>query len=283
MCWLVMLWHHPMLSCCSGKGLHVPCVSWPLAVQHTPFEAKSVTPLLILQASTWPCPSPLLDNRWILSTSWPTTRETRPRPVSTGPRGYRAHRAVWPTQAIAIGVEIPPEAWGGNIINLPEVTTRATYARDLAAGAQYGLMLWSIHMPGCPNAQQITSAACTAYSMPGCSTPLPTSQQSCSGAPPSTPSPSPSTPPASPPAGSSPSPALPPATASPSPAPASGGSCTTYAQGGGSCGAAAGGACCPSAQCCSQYGEWGNLKGCGVGDKSLKASTAHSNHCPVKS
>jgi hypothetical protein len=24
---------------------------------------------------------------------------------------YRAHRAVWPTQAMAIGVEIPPEAW----------------------------------------------------------------------------------------------------------------------------------------------------------------------------
>lgn len=168
---------------------------------------------------------------------------------------YRAHRAVWPTQAIAIGVEIPPEAWGGNIITLPEVTTRATYARDLASGAQYGLMLWSIHKPGCPNAQQITSAACTTYGMPGCSTPLPMSQQSCAGAPPPAPSPSPSTPPASPPAGSSPSPALPPTPASPSPAPAGGGSCTTYAQGGGSCGAAAGGACCPSGQCCSQYGE----------------------------
>jgi hypothetical protein len=24
---------------------------------------------------------------------------------------YRAHRAAWPTQAMAIGVEIPPEAW----------------------------------------------------------------------------------------------------------------------------------------------------------------------------
>jgi hypothetical protein len=24
---------------------------------------------------------------------------------------YRAHRAIWQTQAIAVGVEIPPEAW----------------------------------------------------------------------------------------------------------------------------------------------------------------------------
>lgn len=37
--------------------------------------------------------------------------------------------------------QVPPEAWGGNIITLPEVTQRANFARDHAGGAQYGIML----------------------------------------------------------------------------------------------------------------------------------------------
>ena len=93
---------------------------------------------------------------------------------------YRAHRALWKTQAIAIGVEIPPEAWGGNVIALPEVTERAQYAAAQAGGAPYGMMLWSLHKPGCPNAQQITQAVCAAYSLGGCSTALPLAQPNCS-------------------------------------------------------------------------------------------------------
>lgn len=139
---------------------------------------------------------------------------------------------------------------GGNIITLPEVTTRANYAAQYAGGAQYGLMLWSLHKTGCPSAQQITSAACTAYNMTGCSSPLPQTQSACSSTPPpATPSPSPP-PPA--PVGSSPSPPAP-VTSSPAPPPT--GSCATYAAAGGACGSAVGGACCPSGQCCSQYGE----------------------------
>lgn len=174
---------------------------------------------------------------------------------------YRAHRAVWPTQAIAIGVEIPPEAWGGNVITLPEVTTRANYAAEFAGGAQYGLMLWSLHKPGCPSAQQITSAACVAYNMAGCSSPLPQAQSTCSSTPPAAASPSPV------PVGSSPSP---PAPVPSSPAPPPSGSCATYAPAGGACGAATGGACCPSGQCCSQYGYCGLTTGhCGTGCQPL--------------
>jgi chitinase len=93
---------------------------------------------------------------------------------------YRAHRALWRTQAIAIGVQIPPEAWGGNVITLPEVTERAQYAAAQAGGAPYGMMLWSMHKSGCPSAQQITHAVCTAYSLGGCSTALPVPPSSCS-------------------------------------------------------------------------------------------------------
>eukprot|EP00775_Hariotina_reticulata_P010535 gene10535-10695_t len=92
---------------------------------------------------------------------------------------YRAHRAMWKTQAIAIGVEIPPEAWGGNVIAVPEVADRAQYAAAQAGGAPYGMMLWSLHKQGCPSAQQITQAVCAAYSLGACSIALPLAQPNC--------------------------------------------------------------------------------------------------------
>ncbi|WIA42818.1 hypothetical protein OEZ86_008748 [Tetradesmus obliquus] len=86
---------------------------------------------------------------------------------------YRAHRAIWQSQAIAVGVEIPPEAWGGNVITLPQVVERANYVKSSSTSGPYGIMLWSLHKTGCPNAQQITSAVCSTFGMAGCSTPLP--------------------------------------------------------------------------------------------------------------
>ncbi|KAF8057663.1 ENO1 [Scenedesmus sp. PABB004] len=176
---------------------------------------------------------------------------------------YRAHRAVWPRQAVAIGVEIPPEAWGGNVITLPEVTTRANYARDQAGGAPYGLMLWSLHKPGCPNAQQITSAACVAFSMPGCSTPLPFTQADCGKVPPA------------------PSPAPAPAP-TPTPGPTPPGGCPNgRAEGGGACGATNGGLCCPSGQCCSQYGYCGTQAAhCGTGCQASYGACRGSSVAP---
>lgn len=44
------------------------------------------------------------------------------------------------------------------------------------------------------------------------------------------------------------------------------GTCSKIAQGGGQCGASASGACCPTGQCCSQYGYCGvDTAHCGVG------------------
>jgi hypothetical protein len=35
-------------------------------------------------------------------------------------------------------LQVPPEAWGGNVITLPQVTQLANFARNNAGGAQYG-------------------------------------------------------------------------------------------------------------------------------------------------
>lgn len=182
---------------------------------------------------------------------------------------YLAHRAYWKTQAIALGVQVPPEAWGGNVVTLPQVTQYSNFARDNAGGAQYGIMLWSLHKTaGCPNSQLITQAVCTAYNLGSCSTPLPLSVSTC-GTPP---------PPSSP---------TPPGTSSPSPAPP-GGSCSSYAGPGGQCGSANGGACCQAGQCCSQYGWCGTLvdhcgAGCQAGYGSCSGSPPPTTPSPSPS
>lgn len=136
-------------------------------------------------------------------------------PATTGfdyKQSYRAHRVWWKTQAVTIGVQIPPEGWqppGFKGISLAEVTARAKYAQAQAGGAQYGTMLWALQKDdGCPSAQQITSAVCSAYNLSSsCSSRLlPFAGQACGGG---SSSPSPSPPPSSRPY-PSPSPDLPP-------------------------------------------------------------------------
>ncbi|GBF95961.1 chitinase [Raphidocelis subcapitata] len=83
---------------------------------------------------------------------------------------FRAHRAVWPNAAVALGVEVPPEAWGGNIVTLNQVSDFAKYVRT-NGGA--GMMLWSLHKKGTPSAQGILTRSCTVMNMTSCSTLIP--------------------------------------------------------------------------------------------------------------
>jgi hypothetical protein len=172
---------------------------------------------------------------------------------------------------------------GGNVITLPQVTERASYIKSSSTSAPYGIMLWSLHKTGCPNAQQITSAVCTTFGMASCSTPLPFTQSACSNPSPATPFPSPASFPASP----SPSPASQPPTAtSPSPPPPAGSSsCSSgsFTQPGGACGSS-NGLCCPSG-CCSSYGYCGISdahcgSGCQAGYGSCSSSGGSSNPSP---
>jgi chitinase len=82
----------------------------------------------------------------------------------------RAHRAAWPSAAVVMGVEVPPEAWGGNVVTLAQVDDYAAYTK---AQGGAGMMIWSLHKKGTPSAQDILTHACTTLGMTGCTSPLP--------------------------------------------------------------------------------------------------------------
>ena len=91
---------------------------------------------------------------------------------------YDAGPSYSPTQAlqayqhyfsgkITMGIEVPPEAWGGHVTTLAEIDTLAAAVN--ASGAA-GLMLWSIQKPG--PAQQFATEMCNKLALGGCSTPM---------------------------------------------------------------------------------------------------------------
>jgi chitinase len=86
-------------------------------------------------------------------------------------QSYEAHRAVWATQGIALGVEVPPEAWGGNMQTLADVDARAKYVA--ARGGKYGLMVWSLHKKGTPSAASMFNTICTVFGLSNCAAALP--------------------------------------------------------------------------------------------------------------
>jgi chitinase len=84
-------------------------------------------------------------------------------PASTGfswRESFLSTRVAWPTAAVAVGVEVPPEAWGGFVSDAADVQARADFA--LANGGA-GLMIWSLQKPGNPSPKTVASIACTKF------------------------------------------------------------------------------------------------------------------------
>jgi len=68
---------------------------------------------------------------------------------------------------IAMGIETPPEAWGGHVETIGEIDTLADAVNASHAG---GLMLWSIQKPG--PTQQFATEMCNKLGLGGCATPM---------------------------------------------------------------------------------------------------------------
>jgi chitinase len=68
---------------------------------------------------------------------------------------------------IAMGIEVPPEAWGGHVETLPEIDT---LANAVSTGGGAGLMLWSLQKTG--SAQQFATEICSRLGLGNCSAPL---------------------------------------------------------------------------------------------------------------
>ncbi len=66
-----------------------------------------------------------------------------------------------------MGVETPPEAWGGHVYTIPEIDALADAVNKSGAA---GMMLWSIQKPG--PGQQFATEICLKLGLSNCSTPM---------------------------------------------------------------------------------------------------------------
>jgi len=83
---------------------------------------------------------------------------------------FNSQRAAWPNAAIALGVEVPPEAWGGNIVTLSDVQAYSQYVKNNGGS---GMMIWSLHKKGTPSANSFGHQICQTYDMAECQVTLP--------------------------------------------------------------------------------------------------------------
>ena len=89
-----------------------------------------------------------------------------PQSPANSPTGFSwresflSTRAAWPSAAVALGVEVPPEAWGGFVSDEADVRARADFAM---ANGGAGLMVWSLQKPGTPSPRAVASIACAKF------------------------------------------------------------------------------------------------------------------------
>ena len=89
-----------------------------------------------------------------------------PSSPSNSPTGFNwkesflSMRQAWPNAAVALGVEVPPEAWGSYVSDNADVMARADFVLQ-NGGA--GLMIWSLQKPGTPSPKTMASIACTKF------------------------------------------------------------------------------------------------------------------------
>ena len=86
---------------------------------------------------------------------------------------YDAFRSLF-AGTILMGVEVPPEAWGGQGITVAEAQSTASY---LTAHGGKGMFIWSLQKSGTPSAQTLSTTICTSLGLANCNAPLPTSSK----------------------------------------------------------------------------------------------------------
>lgn len=105
-----------------------------------------------------------------------------------------------------LGMQVPPESWGGHSLTMLEVADLSMYVKDSGGS---GMMLWALTKAGSPSAQEVSREVCLIFQLENCAAPLF----------PDSPSPPSSSPPPSGPVDPPPAPVEPPTSPVPSPSP----------------------------------------------------------------
>ncbi len=84
-------------------------------------------------------------------------------------QAFEAYRKLY-QGPLMLGVEVPPEAWGGHASTVEEAQDRAHFVKT--KGGQ-GMMIWSLQKAGNPGASAYVQAMCRTLELPRCDLPLP--------------------------------------------------------------------------------------------------------------
>jgi chitinase len=77
---------------------------------------------------------------------------------------FQAYRQLFHHGPIAMGVEVPPEAWGGHTVTIHKIESYAHHVLREDPNGLSGLMVWSHHKAGYPSARDVVDVALRHFS-----------------------------------------------------------------------------------------------------------------------
>jgi len=91
-------------------------------------------------------------------------------------QAFFAYASLYNRKKLTLGVQVAPEAWGGHVISLPEVTDLSTFVKEQNGK---GMMMWSLQKKTGegPTGQEIASTACLDLGLNQCRCPLLSTEQ----------------------------------------------------------------------------------------------------------
>ncbi|WP_141733286.1 glycosyl hydrolase family 18 protein [Oligoflexus tunisiensis] len=112
----------------------------------------------------------LFDAVYIMSYDAGGPQAPHGNPTGYDPKlAFDAYRKLY-KGPLMLGVQVPPESWGGHVSTPEEAQDRARYV--LSHGGQ-GMMIWSLQKSGNPSSSAFVQAMCRTLQLSGCDQPLP--------------------------------------------------------------------------------------------------------------
>lgn len=143
------------------SGLKLTAAVWSIGAYGTPTFPTTVYGPYGSMSAIWVNPLKQVGNKfnelYLMSYDAGNKATTGYDPISA----LKAYKALT-NVPVYLGIEVPPEAWGGNVMTPEQAVSLATQTRDLGGA---GVMLWALHLTGTVNGVTYTA---NSYLQPIC-------------------------------------------------------------------------------------------------------------------
>lgn len=158
----------------TGRKMYLTAAVWSIGAYGTPSYPTNKYGPVGNKSALWVNPlkqaGSKLDMLFLMSYDAGNASTTGYRPLDA----LKAYKDIY-AGPIYLGIEVPPEAWGGNLTTPQDAVTNANLATELGGA---GTMIWALQVQGTLNGATVNSMSylqpiCQLYKLGNCTVPIP--------------------------------------------------------------------------------------------------------------